>query len=89
MNAATETILIEKVIALHGIKMSEVEAVVTLLLNNLLNQIAIEGNKNFLNLLIKGMTLTIGKEDKTIRFIDFDDIGQNSFIVTNQYSVQI
>ena len=88
MNAVIEPILVEKVMALNTIKKSEAEAAVTLLLNNLRSQIPIEGNENFLNQLVDGVTLTIGKEDKTIRFIDFEDIWQNSFIVTNQYSVQ-
>lgn len=88
MNAVIEPILVEKVMALNAIKKSEAEAAVTLLLNNLRNQIPIEGNENFLNQLVDGVTLTIDKEDRTIRFIDFEDIWQNSFIVTNQYSVQ-
>jgi len=88
MNAVIEPILVEKVMALNAIKKQEAEAAVTLLLNNLRNQIPIEGNENFLSQLVDGVTLTIGKEDKTIRFIDFEDIWQNSFIVTNQYSVQ-
>ena len=88
MNAVIEPILVEKVMTLNAIKKSEAEAAVTLLLNNLRNQIPIEGNENFLNQLVDGVTLTIGKEDRTIRFIDFEDIWQNSFIVTNQYSVQ-
>lgn len=88
MNAVIEPILVEKVMALNAINKTEAEAAVTLLLNNLRNQIPIEGNENFLNQLVDGVTLTIGKEDKTIRFIDFEDIWQNSFIVTNQYSVQ-
>lgn len=88
MNAVIEPILVEKVMALNAIKKSEAEAAVTLLLNNLRSQIPIEGNENFLNQLVDGVTLTIGKEDKTIRFINFEDIWQNSFIVTNQYSVQ-
>lgn len=88
MNAVIEPILVEKVMALNTIKKSEAEAAVTLLLNNLRSQIPIEGSENFLNQLVDGVTLTIGKEDKTIRFIDFEDIWQNSFIVTNQYSVQ-
>ena len=88
MNAVIEPILVEKVMALNGIKKSEAEAAVALLLNNLRSQIPIEGNENFLNQLVDGVTLAIDKEDKTIRFIDFEDIWKNSFIVTNQYSVQ-
>ena len=88
MNAVIEPILVEKVMGLNAIKKSEAEAAVTLLLNNLRNPIPIEGNENFLNQLVDGVTLTIDKEDRTIRFIDFENIWQNSFIVTNQYSVQ-
>ncbi len=88
MNAVIEPILVEKVMALNAIKKSEAEAAVTLLLNNLRNQIPIEGNENFLNQLVDGVTLPIDHQDRTIRFINFEDIWQNSFIVTNQYSVQ-
>ena len=42
MNAVIEPILVEKVMALNAIKKSEAEAAVTLLLNNLRNQIPIE-----------------------------------------------
>ncbi|MBQ9666107.1 MAG: HsdR family type I site-specific deoxyribonuclease [Bacteroidaceae bacterium] len=88
MNAVIEPILVEKVTVLNGIKQSVAETAVEMLLNNLRSQSPIEGNENFLNQLVDGVTLTVDREDKTIRFIDFEDIWQNSFIVTNQYSVQ-
>lgn len=88
MNAVIEPILVEKVMLLNDIKEKAAKLAVEMLLNNLRNQSPIEGNENFLNQLVDGVTLTIGKEDKTIRFIDFDDIWRNSFIVTNQYAVQ-
>lgn len=88
MNAVIESILVEKVMALNGIKEKAAKQAVDMLLNNLRNPSPIEGNENFLNQLVDGVTLTIDKEDKTIRFIDFDDIWRNSFIVTNQYAVQ-
>ena len=88
MSSVIEPILVEKVMALNGIKKSEAEAAVEILLNNLQNPIPIDGNENFLNQLVDGVTLPINHQDRTIRFIDFDDIWQNSFIVTNQYSVQ-
>ena len=58
------------------------------LLNNLRNPITIEGNEKFLNQLVNGVTVTINREDVTVRFINFDDIWKNSLIVTNQYAVQ-
>ena len=88
VNAVIEPILIEKVMELNGIKKSAAKMAVENLLNNLRNPIPIEGNEKFLNYLVDGVTLTIDKQDKTIRFINFEDIWQNSFIVTNQYSVQ-
>ena len=88
MNAVIEPILVEKVMALNGIKEKAAKQAVDMLLNNLRNPSPIEGNENFLNQLVDGVTMTIGKEDKTIRFIDFKDIWKNSFIVTNQYVVQ-
>ena len=88
MNAVVEPILVEKVMALNGIKKSEAEAAVEMLLNNLRNQTPIEGNEKFLNQLVDGVTLPINHQDRTIRFVDFEDIRQNSFIVTNQYGVQ-
>lgn len=88
MNAVIEPILVNKVMALNGIKKSEAMAAVEMLLNNLRNPIPIEGNEKFLNQLVDGVTLRINHQDRTIRFINFEDIWQNSFIVTNQYSVQ-
>ena len=88
MNAVIEPILVEKVISFNGITEKAAKAAVEILLNNLQNPLPIEGNENFLNLLVEGVTLTINREDRTVRFIDFEDIWQNSFIVTNQYSVQ-
>lgn len=88
MNAVIEPILVEKVMALNGIKEPAAKSAVEVLLNNLRNQSPIEGNESFLNQLVDGVTMTIDKEDKTIRFIDFEYIWQNSFIVTNQYTVQ-
>ena len=88
MNAVIEPILVEKVMTLNGITQQAATAVVETLLNNLRNPSPIEGNEKFLNQLVDGVTQTVDKEDKTIRFIDFEDIWQNSFIVTNQYAVQ-
>ncbi len=88
MNAVIDPILVEKVMALNGIKEKAAKQAVDMLLNNLRNPSPIEGNENFLNQLVDGVTMTIDKEDKTIRFINFEDIWQNSFIVTNQYAVQ-
>ena len=88
MNAVIEPILVEKVMGLNGVTKQAAKAAVEMLFNNLRNQSPIEGNEQFLNQLVDGVTLTVDGEDKTIRFINFEDIWQNSFIVTNQYTVQ-
>lgn len=87
-NAVIEPILIEKVVAFNAITETEAKMAVEVLLNNLRNPVPIEGNEKFLKLLVEGVTITLNKEDRTIRFINFEDIWQNSFIVTNQYAVQ-
>ena len=74
MNAVIEPILVEKVMTLNGITQQAATAVVETLLNNLRNPSPIEGNEKFLNQLVDGVTQTVDKEDKTIRFIDFEDI---------------
>lgn len=88
MDAVVRPILLEKVKAMNEVEEQEAEQAVETLLNNLQNQIPIEGNENFLNQLVDGVTMTVDGKDKTIRFIDFEDIWKNSFIVTNQYAVQ-
>ena len=87
-NAVVEPILVEKVMELNGISQQAAKSAVDTLLNNLRNPIPIEGNENFLNQLCDGVTITIDRKDRTIRFIDFDDVWNNSLIVTNQYAVQ-
>ena len=87
-NAVIEPILVEKVMAINDISQKSAKLAVDTLLNNLRNPNLIEGNESFLNKLVEGVTITIDKTDKTIRFINLDDIWQNSLIVTNQYTVQ-
>lgn len=88
MNAVVEPILVEQVMKLNGISKSAAKMAVDTLLNNLRNPIPIEGNEKFLGQLVDGVTVTIDRKDRTVRFIDFNDIWQNSLIVTNQYAVQ-
>ena len=88
MNAVVEPILVEQVMALNGINQQAAKSAVETLLNNLRNPIPIEGNEKFLNQLCDGVNITIDHKDRTIRFINFEDIWQNSLIVTNQYAVQ-
>ena len=88
-SAVIEPILVEKVMGLNHISQQAAKSAVEILLNNLRNPIPIDGNEKFLNQLTDGVTMTLDKEDRTIRFIDFEHIWNNSFIVTNQYAVQL
>ena len=87
-NAIIEPLLVEKVMEFNRISKKDAKTAVEVLLNTLRNPIPIEGNEKFLNQLTEGVNVTIDKIDRTIRFINFEDIWQNSLIVTNQYSVQ-
>ena len=87
-NSIIEPILEEQVMALNGISQQAAKMAVNTLLNNLRNPIPIEGNEAFINQLVDGVTITIDHKNRTIHFINFNDIWQNSFIVTNQYVVQ-
>lgn len=86
--AVIKPILVEKVMDFNAIEKKDAEEAVEVLLNNLRNPVPVEGNEKFLGQLVDGVTVTINKEDRTVRFINFENIWRNSFIVTNQYAVQ-
>ncbi len=58
------------------------------LLQNLNNPIPILGNEAFLDKLASHVTISVEGDDIDVHFIDFEDIWNNDFIVTNQYWVQ-
>lgn len=87
-NPIIDTILIDKVASINEVSVDIAERVVEQLTHNLNNPSPILGNEAFLEKLVKGITLSVDGEDKDFCFIDFNDVWQNSFIVTNQYSVQ-
>ncbi|PIP02513.1 MAG: deoxyribonuclease HsdR, partial [Zetaproteobacteria bacterium CG23_combo_of_CG06-09_8_20_14_all_54_7] len=87
-NPVITQILVEKVAAINGVSTDVAEIAVDQLLQHLNNPSPIIGNENFLEKLVKGITLSVEGEDRDFHFIDFEDIWQNSLIVTNQYWVQ-
>ena len=87
-NPVITQILVEKVAAINGVSTDVAEIAVDQLLQHLNNPSPIIGNENFLEKLVKGITLSVGGEDRDFHFIDFEDIWRNSLIVTNQYWVQ-
>ncbi|MDF2854647.1 MAG: type site-specific deoxyribonuclease, HsdR family [Neobacillus sp.] len=87
-NPVISQMLIEKVSELNSVSISVAETAVDQILQHLNNPSPIIGNENFLEKLVKGITLSVDGEDKDFLFIDFENIWNNSFIVTNQYWVQ-
>ncbi len=83
-----EKILIEKTAIINGIDEAIARQAVELLLQNLNNPLPILGNEAFLNKLVSGVTLSVKNKDIDVHFLDFENIWQNEFIVTNQYWVQ-
>ena len=87
-NPVITQILVEKVAAINGVSTDVAETVVDKLLQHLNEPSPIIGNEKFLEKLVKGITLSVEGEDRDFHFIDFENIWQNSLIVTNQYWVQ-
>lgn len=87
-NPILTEILTKKVEVINSVSRDIAEKAVEQLLHNLENQSTIIGNENFLNQLVKGVTLSVDGDDTDYYFIDFDNIWVNDFIVTNQYWVQ-
>lgn len=87
-NPVIAQILVENVAAINNVSADVAETAVDQLLQHLNNPSPIIGNENFLEKLVKGITLSVEGEDRDFHFIDFENIWQNSFIVTNQYWVQ-
>ena len=81
-------ILLEKVAEFNNFSPEYAEIGVEQLMQHLNNPSPIIGNEIFFEKLFKGVTLSIKGRDRDCFFIDFDNIWQNSFIVTNQYRVQ-
>jgi len=87
-NPVIEEILISKTAQINGINRELAQKAVELLLKNLNNQTPILGNEGFLEKLASHVTISTKDDDIDVRFIDFENIWNNDFIVTNQYWVQ-
>jgi len=89
-NPVVEKILREHVAKFNeGVSQAAIDNALDILLNQIKNPVPIDGNEKFLNLLVSGVTVTDSKlGDITVQFIDFQNIWNNSFIVTNQYTVR-
>lgn len=83
-----EQILVEKTRQINDIDEGLARTAVDILLQNLNNPNPISGNEAFLDRLVSGVTLSVKEDDIDVHFIDFENIWENDFIVTNQYWVQ-
>lgn len=87
-NPILEDILIEKIKFFNGVSDSEAVSIYEILVQNLHNPIPIDGNEKFLERLRDGTTININGEDRDVKYIDFENIWNNDFVVTSQYWVQ-
>jgi len=87
-NPIIEPILLERIQHINNIPEAAAQIALEQLTHTLNNPSAILGNENFLNLVSKQATISYDGDDIDVSFIDFDNIWENDFIVTNQYWVQ-
>ncbi|KAA9331148.1 type I restriction endonuclease subunit R [Adhaeribacter soli] len=87
-NPILDQILIEKTAKFNSISTEVAKVAVEQLTQHLNNPSPILGNEEFLEKLASHITLSVDGEDLDIHFINFDNIWENDFIVTNQYWVQ-
>lgn len=87
-NPVIEDILVAKTAEINKIGVEVAKRAVDTLLQNLNNPSPILGNEAFLEKLASHVTLSVKDDDIDISFIDFENIWNNNFMVTNQYWVQ-
>ena len=87
-NPVLDSILIERTALINNISQAVAKIAVEQLLQNLNNPIPILGNESFLDKLASHVTITVNGDDIDVHFIDYENIWNNDFIVTNQYWVQ-
>lgn len=87
-NPVLEPLLIEKTAQINNITPAVARLAVEQLLQNLNNPIPILGNEAFLDKLASHVTISVEGDDIDVHFIDFEEVWNNDFIVTNQYWVQ-
>jgi type I restriction enzyme R subunit len=87
-NPIIEPILKEKIKIFNDIDDASAQTVLEQLTQHLNHPDPILGNEKFHDKLVKGVTVTINGKDRDFYFIDFNNIWDNDFMVTNQYWVQ-
>lgn len=89
-NPIVEKILREKVTEFNkGLSPVTINNAIDILTNLTKWNVPIDGNERFLSVLVSGVIVTDAQAgDVIVRFIDFENIWNNSLIVTNQYTVR-
>lgn len=87
-NPIIEDILIKKVARFNSLPEKVAAVAVEQLTQHLNNPSPILGNENFLDKLATHVTISVDGDDIDVHFINFDEIWENDFMVTNQYWVQ-
>ncbi|NML37352.1 type I restriction endonuclease subunit R [Chitinophaga sp. G-6-1-13] len=87
-NPVLEDMLIERTAHINKISPAVARVAVEQLLQNLNNPVPILGNELFLDKLASHVTITVEGDDIDVHFIDYENIWENDFTVTNQYWVQ-
>lgn len=87
-NPIIEQILVKKTAEINNIDVAIAQRAVEQLVQNLNNPTPILGNELFLEKLASHTTIAVEGNDIDVQFIDYENIWNNDFIVTNQYWVQ-
>ena len=87
-NPIISEILVNKTAELNDISKKDAQTAIETLTQNLNNPSPIIGNELFLTKFASNVTQTVDGDNVDIKFIDFENIWNNDFIVTNQYWVQ-
>jgi type I restriction enzyme R subunit len=87
-NPIIDAILIQKVQEINGVSPADAKRAIDILKNTFSNPSVITGNEDFLDLFCNGVNMVIDGDDRTVRFIDFENVWNNDFTVTRQYYVQ-
>jgi len=87
-NPIIEPILLDRLKIFNDLSDADAQHVLETLTQHLDNPVPIDGNEKFLKRLTEGTTINIQGEPQDCIYIDFENIWNNDFRVTQQYWVQ-
>ncbi len=86
-NPIIDDIFLNKISELNNITLEEAKSVYNIFIAHFRNPNQIVANELILDLLCKGVNITLNHVDRTIILIDFENINNNDLIATRQYWV--